>query len=116
MLGGYHSFGPGGFRDSPLADVLPINIGPAQRQSFGEPLREDVHLPGPVRMRPAAPLGLRHPMMQIGVRIDSQGRRRSSRQARLPTQIWTKLPPLDGANLIERRELKPQCAGAGRSG
>ena len=67
MLGGYHSFGPGGFRDSPLADVLPINIGPAQRQSFGEPLREDVHLPGPVRMRPAAPLGTRHPIMQLEV-------------------------------------------------
>ena len=57
MIGGYHSFGPGGFRDTPLADVLPIDIGPAQRQSFGEPLRKDVHLPGPVRMRPAAPLG-----------------------------------------------------------
>ena len=66
MLGGYHSFGPGGFRDTPLADVLPIDIGPAQRQGFGEPLRDDVHLPGPVRMRPAAPLGTRHPIMQIG--------------------------------------------------
>ena len=53
MIGGYHSFGPGGFRESPLADVLPINIGPAQRQEFGEPLRQDVQLPGPVRMRPA---------------------------------------------------------------
>ena len=47
MIGGYHSFGPGGFRDSPLADVLPINIGPAQRQNFGEPLRQDVQLAGP---------------------------------------------------------------------
>ena len=65
MLGGYHSFGPGGFRDTPLDDVLPINIGPAQRQIFGEPVRKDVHLPGPVRMRPAAPLGLRHPIMQL---------------------------------------------------
>ena len=44
MLGGYHSYGPGGFRESPLADVLPMNIGPAQRQEFGEPLREDVQL------------------------------------------------------------------------
>ena len=65
MLGGYHSFGPGGFRESPLADVLPMDIGPAQRQEFGEPLREDVQLPGPVRMRPAAPLGARHPVMQL---------------------------------------------------
>ncbi len=28
MMGGYHSFGPGGFRDNPLADVLPLDIGP----------------------------------------------------------------------------------------
>ena len=49
MLGGYHSFGPGGFRESPLADVLPMDIGPAQRQAFGEPLREDVQLQGPLQ-------------------------------------------------------------------
>ena len=66
MTGGYHSFGPGGFRDTPLADVLPLNIGPAQRQNFGDALRIDVQLPPPVRMRPAAPLGTRHPIMQIG--------------------------------------------------
>ncbi len=65
MLGGYHSYGPGGFRESPLADVLPIEIGPAQRQGFGEPLREDVQLRGPLHMRPAAPLGVRHPVMQV---------------------------------------------------
>ena len=108
MLGGYHSFGPGGFRDTPLDDVLPINIGPAQRQIFGEPVRKDVHLPGPVRMRPAAPLGLRHPIMQIGIGADptapgSAGGRAGADDS---AQIWTKLPPLDGANLFERRELK----------
>src|SRR5262249_10390226 len=32
MTGGYHSFGPGGYRGSPLADVLPLEFGPAQRQ------------------------------------------------------------------------------------
>ena len=47
MTGGYHSFGPGGFRETPLADVLPIDIGPAQRQNFDEPLRTDVQLPAP---------------------------------------------------------------------
>ena len=31
MIGGYHSFGPGGYRETPLADVLPVEIGPAQR-------------------------------------------------------------------------------------
>jgi uncharacterized membrane protein len=116
MLGGYHSFGPGGFRDTPLDEVLPINIGPAQRQNFGEAVRTDVHLAGPVRMRPAAPLGLRHPIMQLegsggagrgpgaGGRGSGQNANRNSGTGNLGS--WSQLPSLDGANLIERRELK----------
>jgi hypothetical protein len=105
MLGGYHSFGPGGFRGTPLDDVLPINIGPAQRQIFGEPVRKDVHLPGPVRMRPAAPLGLRHPIMQIGAG-DNPTAPASRTAGNDSSKIWNELPPLDGANLFERRDLK----------
>jgi Putative glutamine amidotransferase len=47
-----------------------------------------------VRMLPAAPLGLRHPIMRIG---DD------------PAATWSELPPLDGANLIERSDLKPNA-------
>ncbi len=102
MIGGYHSFGPGGFHGSPLADVLPIEIGLAQRQQFGEPVRQDVQLPGPLHMQPAAPLGARHPVMQLGKAGDGAGGVSSG-------NVWTKLPPLDGANRIERRELKPNA-------
>lgn len=97
MTGGFHSFGPGGFRETPLADVLPIDIGPAQRQGFDEPLREDVQISGPLKMRPAAPLGANHPVMQL------------SNDEAAGTQ-WNELPPLDGANLFERRDLKPNAA------
>ena len=112
MIGGYHSFGPGGFRDSPLADVLPINIGPAQRQGFGEPLRQDVQLAGPVRMRPAAPLGARHPIMQLeGSEVGGQ------RSGEVASQNqWDQLPPLDGANLIRAQRIEAERAGAGRGG
>jgi Putative glutamine amidotransferase len=103
MLGGYHSFGPGGFRETPLADVLPINIGPAQRQSFGEPLREDVHLNGPVKMRPAAPLGLQHPIMQI---TEAGGR---GQGATAGANGWAELTPLEGANRFSPNELKPNA-------
>lgn len=92
VLGGYHSYGPGGYRDLPVADVLPIEIGFAERQRFDEPLRKDVHLTEPVKMRAAAPLGTRHPIMQLG--DDSLA-------------AWKELPPLDGANLFERQRLKP---------
>jgi uncharacterized membrane protein len=105
MVGGYHSFGPGGFRDSPLADVLPTNIGPAQRQSFEDPLRQDVQLVGPVKMRPAAPIGERHPIMQITTTPGSAAGQPGNDAA----TIWSTLPPLDGANLIARNELKPNA-------
>jgi uncharacterized membrane protein len=101
MIGGYHSFGPGGFRDEPLAEVLPVDIGPAQRQGFGEPLRDDVHLPGPVRMQPSAPLGTRHPIMQLDASDLTPDRRNLA--------PWDALPPLDGANRIARGELKPNA-------
>ncbi|MCI0334539.1 MAG: glutamine amidotransferase [Planctomycetes bacterium] len=110
MLGGYHSFGPGGHRETPLTDVLPVNLGPAQRQGFGEPLREDVHLPGPVRMRPAAPLGTRHPVMRVDVAAG--GPPADSPTGRPPVAtdaIWEQLPALDGANRIGRSELKPNA-------
>ncbi len=111
MLGGYHSFGPGGFRDSPLEDILPINIGPAQRQAFGESLREDVQLHGPLRMQPTSPLGIRHPIMQLegsGFGVQSSD---AKKQAHENTKAanWSQLPPLDGANRIGRNELKPNA-------
>jgi uncharacterized membrane protein len=106
MTGGYHSFGPGGFRETPLADILPIDIGPAERQSFDEPLRTDVQLPGPVRMQPAEPIGTNHPIMQLSDTTPSApGSAGGSSSA-----LWTNLPPLDGANLIDRRDLKPNAA------
>ena len=119
MTGGYRSFGPGGFRETPLADILPIDIGPAQRQSFDEPLRTDVQLPAPVRMRPAEPLGVRHPIMQLSdvgrtiLSVDESGSSATDRIVH-PTgdsaAIWDQLPPLDGANLFDRRDLKPNAA------
>ncbi len=108
MLGGYHSFGPGGFRDSPLADILPIQIGPAQRQAFGDPLREDVQLKGPLRMRPTEPLGVGHPILQLEGR-EGAGARPGNRGASGGAALWAQLPPLDGANAIGRNELKPNA-------
>src|SRR5690606_28696035 len=43
MIGGYHSFGPGGFLGTPIASLLPVDLGRAERQNFGEKLRDDVH-------------------------------------------------------------------------
>lgn len=95
MLGGYHSFGPGGFRGNPLADVLPIEIGPAERQNFNEPVRADRHLPAPVKLLVAEPFGAQHPIMQLA------GARSAA--------TWQALPALEGANRLDRDQLKPNA-------
>lgn len=97
MLGGFHSFGPGGFRNTPMDDVLPILIGPAERQNFGETVRQDMHLAGPVRMFVTGAGKMLHPMFQLD----------EETAARLD---WKMLPELDGANRFDRRALKPNAA------
>jgi hypothetical protein len=87
MLGGFQSFGPGGYADTPLAEVLPIALDPRERQRPGDPIRSDVQLRGPVAMRPAKPLGERHYLMALGSAADRSA-------------VWDKLPPLEGANRL----------------
>ena len=57
MLGGYHSFWPGGYQSNAARDILPIEAGDLDRlvrQRFGEPPMKDpnIHLAGPVKMLP----------------------------------------------------------------
>lgn len=96
MSGGYHSFGPGGFRSTSIGQVLPVEIGRAERQSFRDTLRQDVHVPGPLKMRPAGDIGSTHPIMQLA-------------PGAVPGAGWDALPALDGANRLPRRQLKPNA-------
>lgn len=97
MLGGFHSFGPGGFRNTPMDDVLPIIMGPAERQNFGEPVRQDMHLAGPVRMLPVMAGNTLPPLFQLDDETAAKW-------------DWSKLPPLDGANRFDPRGIKPNAA------
>lgn len=90
MLGGLHSFGPGGYGETPLADVLPIEFNRLERQNFGEKVREDLHVPGPLRMLPT-PTGLRQYLMKLSADDNAAA--------------WQQLPPLTGANRFSG--LKP---------
>ncbi len=84
LLGGYHSFGAGGYRDSPLADVMPITIDRFERQDFAAPIRPDLHLPGPLRMRPVR----KHPLVSLAPDAENEA-------------AWGRLPPLAGANKFQ---------------
>jgi len=87
MLGGRQSFGAGGWGQTPLGRALPVGMDPLERQRPDEPVRADLHWPGPLVMRPTM-LGLGHFVMELaGSRGESAA-------------VWSKLPPLEGANRL----------------
>lgn len=116
MLGGYHSFGAGGYGESPLAAALPVKMDKFERQTFDEPPREDLHWPGPLRPEPARD----HPLTRLmagggsgtgtgnaagnaagNADGNAAGNVPGSSVANGPAEAlakWRALPPLDGAN------------------
>jgi uncharacterized membrane protein len=93
MLGGFHSFGPGGFVGSPLESVLPIDMIRAERTNFGDPPADDLHHKA-VRMVPlASPGGAVHPILRLA-------------EGPANLALWRSLPPLDGANKFDPLRLK----------
>jgi uncharacterized membrane protein len=92
MIGGYNSFGPGGYRESPLRDVLPIKMGRFERQDVGiaSPISKDLHLWGKL---PMVPVGS-HPVTTLAPGVDN-------------VSLWKSLPPLEGANKFT--DLKPRA-------
>ena len=104
MLGGFHSFGPGGYAETPLAGVLPIRMNRFERQGLDDEVSEDLHVPGPLKMMPSRIGRLHFTLMLAG---DAPG----------SLAVWERLPPLDGANRFRTDALKPLAlvlAEAGR--
>ena len=78
MLGGYHSFGPGFYHNTPLAEILPITMRATEGQDFDADIRRDLHISDELKMTPAA----NHPLTRL---VDE-------------SIGWPQLPPLTGAN------------------
>jgi hypothetical protein len=94
MMGGARSFGPGGYGETPLAAVIPIQIDRLERQPLDSPPSRDLHLDRPLRMVPTQD-GLTHFGMMLGrTRQESES-------------AWRALPPLDGANRFAPDRIKP---------
>jgi hypothetical protein len=89
FLGGFHAFEAGGWGSSVLAPALPFEPDPLGRQPFDSPIRESLHLKGPLQMVPDERFG--------GVSILRQGQ--SEQESR---GVWQSLPPLEGANDLGR--------------
>ncbi len=80
-LGGYHAYGPGGYHETVLGDVLPIEMNRFARQEFDRPDEMRWHVPGPLPMVPvrASPITL------LAAPEQNQA-------------AWRELKPLTGAN------------------
>lgn len=90
MIGGNHSFGAGGYFDTPLGNILPIDMEQFERQSFSsQTRRSDLHVPGPIVLRPAR----RHYLTNL---FPSENEKK-----------WALLPPLSSVNRF--RGLKDQA-------
>ena len=87
MLGGFHSFGPGGYRETPLADVLPVVMSRGF-QDFDAPPEKQWHIERQIYLRTASP----HFLTKLGNLENGK-------------DAWESLPPLSGANRFG--ELKP---------
>jgi hypothetical protein len=90
MIGGFSSFGAGGYFGKPLADALPIRIERFERQDLGfdKTIIRELHWWEDLSMLPVRP----HPVTRLAP--DAQN-----------LDVWKSLPPLKGANRF--RNLKP---------
>lgn len=88
MTGGFHSFGPGGYAETPLEDLLPVRMSPLEVQNAGE-IATDLHHLTDLQMLPTS-RGLRHYLMRIDAPDENRAR-------------WAALFPLQSANKLEKK-------------
>ncbi|MHC2068559.1 glutamine amidotransferase [Bremerella sp. T1] len=83
MLGGFHSFGAGGYQTTVMQNVLPVEMSRFDRQDFDAPIRTDMHIAGPITIVASE----NHFLSSLGT--DEEG-----------TPAFTAVPSLSGANKI----------------
>ena len=81
-MGGFHSYGPGGYANTPLAKLLPVEMEGRVKQPRNAPRVSSQHYPGPIRMKP---LVANDPITTLG-----------SPAANI--SYWEELKPMQGAN------------------
>lgn len=79
-IGGYHAFDPGGYARTPLETVYPVRMDAFAKQDFDAPPVATFHLPGPIELQPVEP--------SFVTRLSDSDN----------AAVWSKLPPLLGAN------------------
>ncbi len=100
MLGGFQSFGAGGYANTPLAEVSPVEMTALDRQQPGTPIREDLHLSGEVRLHPTQ-LFRMHYLLRL------------ASDPAISDRLWQTLPAFQGANRLRAKPAAQVLARAG---
>lgn len=90
MIGGERSFGAGGYFQTSIGDLIPVQMDSGDVPRAGRPSANQQLAP-PVKMQPTRE-GLQHFVMQIGG-LDSDA-----------ATVWNRLPPLKGANRLKQKD------------
>lgn len=88
MLGGYHTYSAGGYAETPLRELLPVELNPADKQA-PEVFARELQIEDDLLLKPTT-AGNRHYVTQI----DSPA---------LNQEAWNELPPLAGATRIRAK-------------
>jgi len=99
LLGGFQSFGAGGYFNTPLADVSPVAMTTLDRQQPGEPIRDDLHIGGEVRLYPV-PLFRSHYLLRLSPDLATN------------EKLWRTLPTFQGANRLRAKPTAQVLARA----
>ncbi|MDO4550130.1 MAG: hypothetical protein Q4C96_02625 [Planctomycetia bacterium] len=91
-LGGFQTYGSGGYATTPLAPLFPLTMNRLQRLNPRDPVAPDMHWDVPISMMPSEE-GNAHFVMSL------------NRDPQKSLEMWRKLPPLHGANRFH--SLKP---------
>ncbi|VAX38667.1 hypothetical protein MNBD_PLANCTO02-1547 [hydrothermal vent metagenome] len=83
MTGGLNSFDAGGYAETPLAEILPIEMRKTDAQQEGN-INRGLHYLKPLKIQPTR-AGMNHYLMQIG-------------SASRTKDLWKSLPDVEGAN------------------
>lgn len=99
MMGGDHSFGPGLWHSTPLADVLPVLMNKSERQEFGSEVDRSAHIDRPLKLVPVEEHFL--------TRLSGDG---------ATAAAWERLPPLICANRFARMKDNAELLLASEAG
>ncbi len=80
-LGGFQAYGPGGYAETPLAEILPIEMDARFRHRLGTPQIEEMHYWGEIQLKPKRT----HEVTTLGDITEN-------------LKNWQSLPPVIGAN------------------